>query len=356
VSSTSSDSSIRIMAVGDIMLGMAYPQSLASKNNIPKKLKEDQSSIISEEVKKLFKESDIVFGNLECVVSNDFNNYNENSIIDYPSLVMAPLEGMNLLRENFTHLNTVNNHILDHGKDKAKETLKYLEKNQIQNIGNPIKEKNELQTVSIKNRKIGFLGYNLCIDNRDELVEKILADIEKKKREVDFLIVSLHWGWSFEQLTDPAPTQIEFGRKVIDRGADVILGHHSHVFQPVEIYKDKIIAYSLGNFIFDMWSEKNLKSGILDLTITKEDEISVDIIPIHQNDFEVRTDKDDDQIKDMIKEDMNIQIEMEEYLKRKKKVKRKHYKEFFRQYLSNSHKLPLGYHYYLWSNWFSKLF
>lgn len=344
---------ISIMAVGDIMLGMAYPGSIASDINLPSIIKSDPSSIIDKKITKLFNKSDIVFGNLECVISESYDG--NDGFLKTPRLVMTPPDAIELLQRNFSHLNITNNHIMDHGVEKVKETVEHLKKSEIVYLGNPISNKSKLKTTTVKEKKIGFLAYNLCVKDKEKEVNKILKQIADKSNEVDLLIVSLHWGWGFEQISYPFPKQIEWGRKIVDAGGDILLGHHSHVFQPVEIYKNKVIAYSLGNFIFDMWAEKNLKSGILELNINENNEISVAIIPTCQNNFKVCIDRDDNSLKDIIKENMNDRIEMKDYIEMRKKIKKQHGREFLWQYISNFHKLPVGYHRFIITNRISKL-
>jgi len=350
------DSEIRIMAVGDIMLGMAYPSSIANKDDIPTRLKNHSSSLVGKKITNFFKQADIVFGNLECVISEEFENYKSNSIIEKPKLVMAPLEAIPFLKNNnFDILNLANNHILDHGKNKVSETIQYLEESKIGYIGDPFQSESELNTISIKGKKIGFVGYNLCVKEKEKMKKKIIEDVKEKEGVVDIIVISLHWGLGFEQMKDPAPTQIDFGRQLIDIGADIILGHHSHVFQPVERYKGKVIAYSLGNFVFDMWNEKNLKSGILDIKISQTNKVKANIIPTSQNNYHVSLDKEESRINDIICDNLDIKKDIEEFKIRRKKIKRTHYKEFLVHYFSNLHKLPLKYHCYILTKWCSKL-
>ena len=93
--------------------------------------------------------------------------------------------------------------------------------------------------------------------------ELIREDILKAREQVDLLAVSLHWG--IEDSFKITPEQVEFARKLIDDGADVILGHHPHQFQGMEVYKGKPIFYSLGNFLFDQNDPENMESFIVDM-------------------------------------------------------------------------------------------
>jgi len=344
---------ISIMAVGDIMLGMAYPGSIASDTNLPSIIKSNPSSIIDKKITKLFNKSDIVFGNLECVISDSYNG--NDGFFSTPSLVMAPPEAIELLNRNFTHLNITNNHIMDHGVEKVKETVKHLKQSEIVYLGDPISNKSKLKTTTVKEKKIGFLAYNLCVKDKEKEVNTILKQIADKRSEVDLLIVSLHWGWGFEQIPYPSPKQIEWGRKIVDAGGDILLGHHSHVFQPVEIYKNKVIAYSLGNFIFDMWALKNRKSGILNIKINSENRYDVKFIPVVQNNYNVTFDTKKSELNNMIITNSLDIMGEKKYMDWKKKVKKKHKREFLWQYISRVHKLPLDYHKFIVSKRISKM-
>jgi poly-gamma-glutamate synthesis protein (capsule biosynthesis protein) len=90
----------------------------------------------------------------------------------------------------------------------------------------------------------------------------VFRDLKKFKSDSNLLVVSFHWGG--ELLTMPKEYQIMLAHQVIDAGADVILGHHPHIIQGVEIYRGKVIAYSLGNFIFGSYSESVKESMLLE--------------------------------------------------------------------------------------------
>jgi poly-gamma-glutamate synthesis protein (capsule biosynthesis protein) len=135
--------------------------------------------------------------------------------------------------------------------------------------------------MEVKGINIGFLAYCLIgdrtaycsVDNPSEIVE----DVKKASKEVDTLIVSMHWGNEF--IRKPSPQQVELGHAIIDAGAKLILGHHPHVLQGVEQYNDGIIAYSMGNFVFDMWQRKMRESMIFSCNISKDGIDDYEILP-----------------------------------------------------------------------------
>ena len=115
------------------------------------------------------------------------------------------------------------------------------------------------------NKKFGFLGYN-DIGSEEQGVswadpDRIEKEIAELKTKVDFVIVQFHWG--VEYVYDPSDRQRELGQKAIDAGADLVIGNHPHWVQGLEIYKDKLITYAHGNFVFDqMWSQET-REGVV---------------------------------------------------------------------------------------------
>lgn len=109
--------------------------------------------------------------------------------------------------------------------------------------------------------------------------EKVIEDIKRLRNKVDHIILYLHWGGRLEGGLYPDFEQPKIGRRLIDAGADLIIGHHSHTVQPFEIYKGKYIFYSLGNFCFsDYWfdgefypmSKRRKITNVVDVQFTKD--------------------------------------------------------------------------------------
>jgi len=115
--------------------------------------------------------------------------------------------------------------------------------------------------------------------------EYIETDIKKAKASADLVIVSFHW--SAELLKEPKPYQHSLARLCIDSGADLVFGHHPHVIQGIEIYKNRVIAYSLGNFIFGSYSKKVKDAIVLQVKMAKDGPRSVTIFPINVNNHQV---------------------------------------------------------------------
>jgi poly-gamma-glutamate capsule biosynthesis protein CapA/YwtB (metallophosphatase superfamily) len=95
-----------------------------------------------------------------------------------------------------------------------------------------------------------------------------LAKVTKTAKEADFVIVSLHWG--VEYRTGANEKQIDMAHALIDAGADLILGHHPHVVQGLEMYKDRLIVYSMGDFVFDHYSRITGQAFVLQVSLPRD--------------------------------------------------------------------------------------
>ncbi|KKS97606.1 MAG: SH3 type 3 domain-containing protein, poly-gamma-glutamate synthesis protein (capsule biosynthesis protein) [Candidatus Gottesmanbacteria bacterium GW2011_GWA2_43_14] len=171
-----------------------------------------------------------------------------------------------------------NNHSLNHGREGLSQSKRLLEQNNILFAG-PTAVTSALSNLAvneIKGLRIGILAYNI-LDNPDRQI--ILGEIRAAKAQVDFLMVSFHWG--AEYVRYPANQTIRLAREAIDNGADFINGNHPHWIQPLEVYRDKLIVYAHGNFIFDQeWSEET-KTGMLVKTYLVGSQIAdAEVIPI----------------------------------------------------------------------------
>ena len=134
-----------------------------------------------------------------------------------------------------------NNHSYDYGNDGFWDTFKDLGDNGIMPFGYE-----ESQLVTVKGIPVGLVGINALEGGAPD---QLLAELEKiKDRGARLVVVYFHWGSELEPRPDE--DQVYLAHMAIDQGADLVLGAHPHVIQPVETYKGKTICYSLGNFCF----------------------------------------------------------------------------------------------------------
>ena len=255
---------VNIILVGDIMLdrGVEYMIEKQGKGDL---------KFPFLKIAEYFKKADIVFGNLEGIISDK-----GTKIGSIYSFRVNPKAMEELALTGFNVLSLANNHALDYGKEALEDCFIRLKDSGISYVGAGLNEKEAFSLVvkEVNNTKIGFLAYTdlgpeiwkakedsgiAWIKESD--LEKIEKDIQEAKNKVDVLIVSLHSGEEYTQkLTQ---FQIEFPKMAIEAGADLIVGHHPHVVQPNEKYQQGYIFYSLGNFIFDQSFSKETMGGLL---------------------------------------------------------------------------------------------
>jgi poly-gamma-glutamate synthesis protein (capsule biosynthesis protein) len=177
----------------------------------------------------------------------------------------------------------------------------------------------------------------------------VLKDIDSLGNEADYVVVSCHWGIEFVDF--PSPNIKRLARQMADAGADIILGHHPHVPQGIEKYKDSIIFYSLGNFLFDfLWSRRSRESMIAKIRISGG-KVEYDLSPVRINDkYQVEL-MDEKHSKEYLEHMKKIAVRMEDvenydiedkhyeyYIKAEKELLRTQYKKFA-YIIKNIHRL-----------------
>ena len=188
---------------------------------------------------------DIIYGNLEGPVRAEAKSVSLFSVrFDY-----SPAIPQLLAKLGFNLLNIANNHMADQGHSAIDSTRKYLEENHIFPLG-------DYSDCSLKYKyqkdNFIFLGANLVYKSK-YCVQDLLQEIkELKTKDTNlYVIVTPHWGT--EYTSSPDDFQKQTAHQLIEAGADLIIGHHPHVVQAIEEYQGKLIFYSLGNFVFDMY-------------------------------------------------------------------------------------------------------
>ena len=267
---------LEIFAVGDIMMG---EQHLCNNSGVKTVIQNNGPDFLFREVSPLFAGGDLVFGNFECSVQ-DRNLVSSTAPVFFCTGSDA-VDG--LKNAHFNVLSVANNHIMENGQEAFMHTLRILKNHAI----TPVGIRGRLDILPIKGYKIAFLAYSFIEDNivngcynKIQSEETILEEIQKVKPDSDLIIVSLHWG--YEYVPCPSPDQIRIGRTLIDAGADIILGGHPHVTQGFEIYRNRPIFYSLGNFIFDdTYNPTTRESFIAKITVNdSRDSLEATIIPV----------------------------------------------------------------------------
>jgi len=267
---------VSVVACGDIMLGRYIGKDLAQKGY----------SYPYTKVKDIISSADIAFANLECPISLKGEPEDKEYCFRADPKV---IKGLNYA--GFDVLSLANNHTMDYGKIALQDTIDLLTKNGILSVGagKNLEQARKPAIIKTKGMKIAFLAYDCtypatCNAKKDRpgacpgKVEIIQEDISRIRKKVDIVIVSFHWGVEYQ--AKPAKTQIKLAHQTIDAGADLIIGHHPHVLQGIEFYKERPILYSLGNFIFDQ-TFGNTRKGIVINCVFKDKKLhSIIFIPI----------------------------------------------------------------------------
>lgn len=275
-----------IVAVGDIMLARGVGGWIRRNSvNYP-----------FEHTREIISGGDIAFGNLETTLATSGTKLPGKGIW----FRAVPEAAQGLKNAGFDILSLANNHILDYDTPALMETIETLERWHLGNVGAGENLKKARQPLMIieNGMKVGFLAYNEFYNYyysyfykrnfeatdvqagtapmKEELIEE---DVKRLREICDIVVVSLHWGT--EDSNNTNNNQKELAHKIIDWGADVILGHHPHVLQGLEFYKGKPIAYSLGNFVFDQNDENNKQSIILEIVFEDNYVNQVSATPVY---------------------------------------------------------------------------
>ena len=205
-----------------------------------------------------FSDSDYVVGNIECLAKGDGENLLKKPRLKTSKATLSLLKNINLNVGLLAH-----NHVYDNLRKGFDDTIDFFVENNIKYLGASIESSLVEEPVILKNNdtSVCLLNYvtrdtnpNLP-DDADVYLnwfdeEKVLADIKKYKYICDYVVLLLHWGGKMEGAMLPNFDQDGLAHRLVDAGADLIVGNHSHTIQPYEIYKNKYIFYSLGNFCF----------------------------------------------------------------------------------------------------------
>ncbi len=231
---------INIGFVGDIVPGMKVPSDIFSN------------------VSQYTEKPDIMIGNLEGVVTNDIfsslkcKNNSSNCFSFNGGSYFLELAA----KAGFDVLNIANNHFNDYGKNGQIETVQEIRSNGITESG----LKNEINYIKVKNLTLGIIGFSTYAwTNNMNDTKEVKAIISTAKENSDIVVVIFHGGKEGTGFVNtPNETEYylgenrgnlrEFAHNAIDAGADIVLGSGPHVLRGMEWYKNKLIAYSLGNF------------------------------------------------------------------------------------------------------------
>lgn len=224
------------------------------------------------------KKADVTVGNLECPLSKRGTPVPGKTF----TFQGDPRAVQGLKYAGFDLLSLANNHARDYGGTALSDTFSLLRANNLPFAGAG-KDKAAAWKPAIIERngvKIAYLAFSeitpanfAATDSRNGTAyvlsfDKVRSAIRSANKRADYVVVSFHWG--IEREYTPTARQVSEGRAAIRDGADMVLSHHPHVIQGVEFYRGKLIAYSLGNFVFSPGSDAGRDSMILYAKMTSK--------------------------------------------------------------------------------------
>lgn len=232
------------------------------------------SDCLSPELIKLMNEADIMFANNEFTFSSGGEAQKGKSYT-----FRSDPKNVSILKNlGIDIVSTANNHIYDYGTEAFNDTFKTLNGAGIAYVGagKNLEDASAAQFYIINGRKIAYVSaaetyaqYRTPAAGKDkegilpvETKKEAVAAVKAAAAKSDYVIMYAHWG--YENVSWYSDEQIDLAKAFIDAGADAVIGSHPHVLQGMEFYKDKLIAYSLGNFWFNT---KTMDTGLLKLTI-----------------------------------------------------------------------------------------
>lgn len=284
-SETEQDPVVELVFVGDIMLGRDV----------------SVQADMFRSVAPLLHGADQVIGNFEGVIGDDesYDLHQGNPL----SLVTHPDSAQILADAGFDLLSLANNHSFDLGLNGFKQTISQFSRNGIQLIGikSGSPEVKQPYTLNINGIRLAFVAVNAIPWNNIpgtevEVVkehvqgwvkDEISAIIRQADALSDMVIVSIHWGYEYQLRSDPAQELI--AGALLEMGADIIIGHHPHVIQPIQIIevplsggdtRTTMVAYSLGNFVFDQGFGETGRGLALRILVDKSGLQAVQALPI----------------------------------------------------------------------------
>ena len=250
-------------------------------------------SCVSKELIDEMKSADVM------IINNEFSFSDRGSPLSGKMYTFrAKTENVEILKQlGVDAACLANNHVYDYGRDAFFDTLSTLDGAGIKRFGagENAKEAQQPLYYVINGIKVAIIGATRAekyimtpeaLENTPGVFRiyddtQLLKTIEETKKTSDIVIAYLHWGTEFTTVLEPV--QVSLGKKCVDAGADAVVGGHPHCLQGMDFYKDKLIAYSLGNFWFN---DGTVDTGILKFDISSPSEIQASFVPCIQRNCE----------------------------------------------------------------------
>ena len=274
---------LQVLAGGDVMLG----------HWILEYLRQEGPDYPFRRIRHVLQTGDVVFANLEAPFADSGMAAEKIYTFRVPTKYAVGLR-----QAGFNAVSLANNHILDFGIGALQQTLQALDQQQVHHAGAGMTLDEAWRPAMIDTRagRVAILAFSMTFPKEFWATdstggtaypyeERLIQTLDSLNREADFVIVSFHWG--AEKRETPKDYQIYFARLAIDHGADLILGHHPHVLQGLELYKNRLIAYSLGNLAFASYSRVAKHSMLLKVLMHRNGLLFARIYPLNIDNVEV---------------------------------------------------------------------
>lgn len=272
---------VRLMAVGDVVLGQT----------IGRRIIRNGPDTPWSKVSTYLNQADLLSINLECPISSRGTPWAGKKY----TLRAPPGAAGALVAAGVDVANLANNHTLDYGVTAFGDTLATLDSLGVAHTGGGLDTAAAHAPVILERNglRIGFLGYALYFApgtkslwtagaNKAGVVAAtptlVAQEVAALKARVDVVVVNFHGGRT--NGTRPTTQVRQFTRAAVGAGAALVIGHHPHVLQGYTSHGNSLVAYSLGNFVFDFMTGRQLDSAILDVTLSADGVTSFSWIPV----------------------------------------------------------------------------
>jgi len=246
-------------------------------------------------VKEILSKASLLVGNLEAPLSNQGEPYIQKTWI----LRGDPRTAQTLQAGKFHAVTLANNHMMDYGQFALEDTLNILDELKIAHTGAGMNQFEAAQPVMLHTSnwvKVALLSYSFTYPEifwatakrpgvAHALPKDICAAIKAAKTHSKYVIVTFHWGKEMEAYA--SGYQHTVARQCIDAGASIVIGHHPHVLQGIEVYHGGLIAYSLGNFAFGSYAKNCTDSMIFAVDYDHKGLLQAKIYPVNVNNYQV---------------------------------------------------------------------
>lgn len=277
--------------MGDVMIGRSLDQIIAEKGY----------AYVWGDALALIRSTDINVINLENTLTT--GDRRVEKVFNFKA---SPDKVASLLEAKVTLANLANNHILDFSAEGMVETLQTLRTGGILYAGAGANHLEATAPARLERKgfRIGMLGFtdnepgwkagpgksgtNYIDINSARDRQEALEAIARLRKEADILIVSIHWGPNMRD--QPSGLFVDFAHRMIEHGADIIHGHSAHIFQGIEVYKNKLILYDTGDFVDDYAVDPGLKNNhsfFYAVTVGADGVLKLRLVPVLISHYQV---------------------------------------------------------------------